>query len=91
MEFEFDPRKNESNVLRHGIDFVEAQELWKSTHVIIPVCEVSGERRYAILGMLEGELHLAIFTWRRHRARLITCHRADQRWEKIYAQKLEEV
>jgi uncharacterized DUF497 family protein len=90
MEFEFDPRKNESNIARHGVDFVEAQELWDSTHVIIPARHVRGEQRYAILGFLRGELHLGIFTRRKNRTRLITCHRADQTWERIYAQKLEE-
>jgi len=27
VEFEFDPRKSESNKAKHGIDFVEAQAL----------------------------------------------------------------
>jgi hypothetical protein len=28
--FEFDPRKSESNKAKHGIDFIEAQTLWRS-------------------------------------------------------------
>ena len=90
MDFEFDPRKNELNAECHGVDFVEAQELWKKTPVIIAARDVRGAPRYAILGMLLGELHVAIYTMRKHRIRLISCHRADPRWERIYEQKLEE-
>ncbi|HZL64791.1 MAG TPA: BrnT family toxin, partial [Thermoleophilia bacterium] len=28
-QFEFDERKSRINKLKHGIDFVEAQELWQ--------------------------------------------------------------
>ncbi|MBM4045702.1 MAG: hypothetical protein FJ279_11350 [Planctomycetes bacterium] len=31
MEFEFDPKKSESNKQKHGIDFLEAQALWQDT------------------------------------------------------------
>ena len=29
MEFEFDPAKSESNLEKHGVDFVQAQQLWQ--------------------------------------------------------------
>ena len=29
MEFEFDPRKSQSNREKHGIDFVAAQTIWE--------------------------------------------------------------
>jgi len=29
MEFEFDPAKSATNKVKHGLDFVEAQELWR--------------------------------------------------------------
>jgi uncharacterized DUF497 family protein len=90
MEFEFDPRKNDHNIMRHGVDFIEAQLLRKVEHIILPLREVDGEWRHANLGMLDGELHLAVFTWRDGRVRLISCHRADRRWEKIYAQELKK-
>ena len=84
MEFEYDPQKNASNRERHGIDFVEAQKLWEAYHAIVPADMVGGESREAIIGKIEGELYLAIFTVRRGRIRLISCHRADGKWEDIY-------
>jgi uncharacterized DUF497 family protein len=35
VDFEFDPRKSEINKTKHGIDFVEAQALWRSWHVLL--------------------------------------------------------
>ena len=35
MEFEFDPLKSETNKAKHGIDFIEAQALWRSKHVLL--------------------------------------------------------
>jgi Uncharacterized protein conserved in bacteria len=28
MDFEFDPRKSQANLEKHGIDFIAAQALW---------------------------------------------------------------
>lgn len=36
MEFEFDPAKSESNQQKHGIGFVEAQQLWQDQDVFTP-------------------------------------------------------
>ena len=38
MNFEFDPKKSKTNKAKHGIDFVEGQELWNDTDYLeIPV------------------------------------------------------
>jgi uncharacterized DUF497 family protein len=35
VQFEFDPQKSGRNKAKHGIDFVEAQALWKSKIVLL--------------------------------------------------------
>ena len=38
ISFEFDPAKSETNRTKHGIDFVEAQDLWHDPMLLeIPV------------------------------------------------------
>ena len=32
--FEFDERKSQGNLEKHGIDFLEAQELWKDPDLL---------------------------------------------------------
>ena len=84
MDFEYDIKKNASNRDHHDIDFVEAQRLWKGHHAVVPAGMVRGEAREAVVGKIDGDLYLAIFTRRGGRIRLISCHRADGKWEDIY-------
>lgn len=89
FEFEFDLNKDVSNKERHGISLKEAVFLWKGTHVIIPAKNVS-EPRFAVLGKWSGKLYVAIFTQRGENIRIISCHRADKKWERIYYEYTKE-
>lgn len=88
--FEYDPGKNRGNEERHGVSLSEAEGLWARTHVIVPAKNVLGEGRCAIIGDLDGKIYVAIFTRRGDIVRLISCHRADRRWEKIYESRVQE-
>jgi uncharacterized DUF497 family protein len=59
VEFEFDPRKSESNKTKHGIDFVEAQALWKSKHVLLGAKDAL-EKRYLVIGKIGDDYWSAI-------------------------------
>jgi uncharacterized DUF497 family protein len=46
MEFEFDPLKSASNREKHGVDLVQAQELWQQDPMRIEVpARTAGEPR----------------------------------------------
>ena len=67
MEFEFDPRKSESNKKKHGIDFNEAQALWDDPGVIeIPV-RTSDESRFLVIGKISGKRWSGVITYRKGR------------------------
>jgi hypothetical protein len=51
VEFEFDPLKSETNKAKNGIDFVEAQALWRSKHVLLGAKDAS-EKRYMAIGRI---------------------------------------
>jgi uncharacterized DUF497 family protein len=57
VDFEFDPRKSESNKAKHGIDFIEAQALWRSKHVLLGA-EDALDKRYMVIGTI-GRGHLS--------------------------------
>ncbi len=86
--FEHDPRKSGLNEDRHGVSLKEARGLWRGAHVIVPARNVTGESRSAILGKLRGRVYVAIFTVRRGATRVISCHKADSRWVRIYEKYL---
>ncbi|MDP3542033.1 MAG: BrnT family toxin [Elusimicrobiota bacterium] len=87
MRFEFDPGKSRRNWERHGIDFEEAQELWAQPHVVIAAKTVAKEIRYTLVAAMDGDCWAAVFTMRGETVRLISCHRADRRLERIYEEQ----
>ena len=59
MQFEFDRWKSESNRAKHGIDFVEAQALWKSKHALIGAKDAL-EKRYLVIGQSKASTGLRL-------------------------------
>jgi uncharacterized DUF497 family protein len=75
VEFEFDPRKSEINKTKHGIDFVEAQALWRSKHVVFGAKEAF-EKRYLVIGTIDREHWSAIISCRGARVRIINVRKS---------------
>ena len=75
MQFEFDPRKSESNKVKHGIDFEEAQALWRSRHVLLGAKDAL-EKRYLVIGRIGGECWSAIITYRGTTIRIISVRKS---------------
>lgn len=88
--FEFDTRKSRLNKERHGVDLEWAKNLWQVTHVIVPAKNVRGENRFLILAKILNKCYAAIFTKRGEVTRLISCHRADRRLERIYERHVQD-
>ena len=86
MDFEFDPQKSETNKAKHGIDFVEAQELWKSKHVLLGAKDVL-EKRYMVIGRSGSEHWSAIITYRGGTIRIISVRKSTlseiETYEKV--------
>ena len=77
MEFEFDPQKSAINKAKHGIDFIEAQALWKSKHVRLGAKDAL-EKRYMVIGKIERKHWSAIITYRRATIRIISVRRSTR-------------
>jgi uncharacterized DUF497 family protein len=75
VEFEFDPRKSDTNKAKHGIDFVEAQGLWKSRHVLLAARDAL-EKRYMVIGMIGTGYWSAIITYRGAIIRIISARKS---------------
>ena len=86
MDFEFDPQKSETNKAKHGIDFVEAQQLWKSKHVLLGAKDVL-EKRYMVIGRCGSEHWSAIITYRGGTIRIISVRKSTlseiETYEKV--------
>lgn len=76
-EFEFDPEKSDANLAKHGIDFVEAQALWRVFGITGPLA-FPREERWIRIGRLDTRVWSAVFTLRQGRTRLISVRRARE-------------
>lgn len=89
MNFEFDAAKSATNSDKHGIDFVQAQEIWATVGVEVALDFVS-EPRWLRLGMWNGKLWAAVYTLRAGRIRLISVRRARDGERGLYEQETHE-
>jgi Ribonuclease toxin, BrnT, of type II toxin-antitoxin system len=63
MNFEWDEAKNRSNIRKHGLDFADAEEMFRGLLVVEPdIREDYGERRWRGIGMIRGRTAAVIFT-----------------------------
>ncbi len=74
--FEFDERKSRINKLKHGIDFVEAQELWLDEDLDRFRVEREAEPRFLVIGRIGSKHWTAVVTYRAENVRLISVRRS---------------
>ena len=84
MEFEFDPQKSQINKKKHGIDFVEAQELWNDPDRIEIPAKTVDEERFLIIGKISDDCWSSIITYRDERVRIISVRRSRKEEIEIY-------
>ena len=84
MNFEFDPEKSAKNKTKHGISFVEAQELWEDPDSFGFPAKSDDEGRYAIIANYQEKLWVAFYTHRSENIRLISVRRARNKERKLY-------
>lgn len=83
-EFEFDPRKSDQNLEKHGVDFVRAQRLWDDARLLEIPALTADEPRFLVIGLLDGKHGSAIITYRDERVRLISVRRSRTEEVALY-------
>ncbi len=82
--FEFDAYKSAQNKEKHGIDFLEAQELWQDQSRVVFPSSNTEEPRYVMISRLHGNCWSAIFTYRQNKIRIISVRRSRENEKAIY-------
>lgn len=83
--FEWDETKRGANVAKHGIDFVDAVQVfgdprqltYRSSHH-------SGEERFVSIGAVHGKLIAVVFTQRANKVRIISARAARRVERELY-------
>ena len=84
MEYEFDKRKSEKNLQKHGIDFIKAQNLWTDPDRIEIPAKTVDEPRFLMIGKISDIYWSCVFTYRAERVRIISVRRSRKEEIDIY-------
>ena len=87
MIFEFDQNKSKSNLEKHGINFVETQELWTDINRLEIPAKVTDELRYLVIGKIGQKCYSAVITYRKENIRIISVRRARKEEVELYESK----
>ena len=90
MEFEWDEAKRQSNLEKHGVDFVDAAPILADSPLILEDNRRDyGEQRYLAFGERNDMLFVVAFTLRNGAFRIISARRANSRERRFYESQTE--
>ncbi len=82
--FEFDQAKSASNLIKHGIDFVEAQKLWNDPLFLEVEAHSEEEKRFLVIGQIYEKIWSAVITYRNDNIRIISVRRSRKLEVEMY-------
>jgi len=84
LAFEYDERKSRTNLLKHGIDFIEAQLLWLDPYLLEVPAKTQDESRHLVIGIIAEKHWSAVITYRGKITRIISVRRSRIEEIKLY-------
>lgn len=92
MILEWDETKNRANIRKHGVDFAQAEEMFRSFLLVRPdTREDYGEGRWIGIGTIQGRVAFVAFTPRPHNIiRVISLRKADHEEREEYENAIQD-
>jgi uncharacterized protein len=91
MIFEWDEAKNRANLRKHGLDFADAEKLFRGALIVEPdIREDYGEKRWKGIGMIGRRVVAVIFAEGAEVIRIISLRKADREEREEYEKALED-
>jgi len=84
ITFEFDETKNQANLKKHGIDFIDAQLLWNDPRLLEIPAKTEDELRYLVVGIINNKHWSAVITYRGANVRLVSVRRSRTEEVALY-------
>ncbi|MEM7206442.1 MAG: BrnT family toxin [Pseudomonadota bacterium] len=82
--FDYDEDKSQSNLLKHGIDFLKAQALWNDPDAIEVKAKSENEDRFLVIGLIDNKHWSAVVTYRNNTIRMISVRRSRKKEVELY-------
>ena len=83
-DFEFDNKKSASNLEKHGIDFISAQELWLDAGLVEVQAKSQDEPRFVAIAKIANKYWSAVIIHRGSTIRIISVRRSRKAEVAIY-------
>ena len=84
MGFTFGSQKSSQNLVKHGIDFMEAQKLWTDPNLLEIPARTEDEARTIVIGQIDGRHWSAVITYRADSIRIISVRRSREEEVALY-------
>lgn len=82
--FEFDEKKSQINLEKHGIDFISAQKLWGDPDLLEVPAKTVDEPRAIVIGTISGKYWSGVITYRSRNIRIISVRRSRKEEVALY-------
>ncbi|MBN3874584.1 BrnT family toxin [Nostoc sp. JL33] len=82
--FEYDENKSQSNLAKHGIDFIEAQKLWNDPNLLEIPARTQDELRFLVIAKINDKYWSGIITYRAQNIRIISARRSRTEEISLY-------
>ncbi len=82
--FEYDNKKSTSNLEKHGIDFVVAQELWLDPDLVEVQAKSENEPRFLVIARIANKHWSAVITHRGSTIRITSARRSRKTEVELY-------
>jgi len=91
MKFEWNDTKRKSNIIKHGIDFIDAPMIFDGYTLTIEDNRFDyGEERFVTLGILDGRVVTVIHTESEDLIRIISIRKATKYEEEAYFSQISD-
>jgi uncharacterized protein len=84
ITFEFDAAKSQANLLKHGINFVDAQQLWNDPMLSEIPAKTEDEPKFVMIGLIGRKHWSAVITYKGENIRLISVRRSHTKEVALY-------
>jgi len=91
VEYEWDEDKRRSNLLKHGIDFIDIEQAFANeTVTILDARHDYGEQRFITFGLFAGRVVVIAHTETDEVIRIISVRKATKREESSYFKEISD-
>jgi uncharacterized protein len=91
MNYEWDEKKNLSNIEKHHADFSDVPQMFDGPLLAFPDNRLEyGEERHIVIGFINGRLMVAVFTQRGGAIRIISLRKANGREKRKFENEIKD-